>query len=117
MKLVRIHIRDFRSLRDLPLEFHDELGLFRNQIPLQDFHYFTTAGGADVESASTGAIAAAVHSFLHPDISEPTRLSAQLIGHRKKPSGKRNAWRRAHSSRRCRRRRSAAACRRTQRLR
>ena len=62
--------------------------LFRNQIPLQDFHYFTTAGGADVESASTGAIAAAVHSFLHPDISEPTRLSAQLIGHRKKPSGK-----------------------------
>jgi hypothetical protein len=34
MKLVRIHIRDFRSLTDLPLEFHDELGLFRNQIPI-----------------------------------------------------------------------------------
>ena len=62
--------------------------LFRNQIPIQDFHYFVTAGGADVESAPAGAIAAAVQNFLKPDITEPKRLSAQLLGHRKKPSTK-----------------------------
>jgi LCP family protein required for cell wall assembly len=54
--------------------------LFRNQIPYPDFHFFTTAGGADVESASPGAINAAVQSFLHPDVSESNRVSAQLVG-------------------------------------
>src|SRR5438105_10279456 len=51
--------------------------LFRNQIPIQDFHYFVTAGGADVESAPAGATAAAVHNFLKPDITEPKRPSGQ----------------------------------------
>ena len=64
--------------------------LFRNAIPLQDFHYFVTAGGADVESASPGAINAAVQSFLHPDISEPQRASAQVIGRPKKPAKKKH---------------------------
>jgi LCP family protein required for cell wall assembly len=54
--------------------------LFRNQIPYPDFHFFVTAGGADVESASPGAINAAVQSFLHPDVSESNRVSAQLVG-------------------------------------
>src|SRR3954463_8409892 len=42
--------------------------LFRNAIPLNDFHYFVSAGGADVESAPASSIAAAVQSFLHPDV-------------------------------------------------
>jgi LCP family protein required for cell wall assembly len=42
--------------------------LIRNQIPLNDFHYFVTPGGADVEDASPGAISAAVHRFLHPTV-------------------------------------------------
>jgi len=54
--------------------------LFRNQIPYSAFHFFVTAAGADVESASPGAISAAVQSFLHPDVSESTRVSAQLTG-------------------------------------
>ena len=61
--------------------------LFRNQIPINDFQY-PVIGGASVVTAPPSAVAAAVHSFLHPDVSEPTRLSAQLIGHRKKPSKK-----------------------------
>ncbi len=64
--------------------------LFRNQIPINAFHYFVTSGGADVESAPAAAIGQAVHNFLHPDISEPTRLSAQLIGNRKKPGKKKH---------------------------
>jgi LCP family protein required for cell wall assembly len=62
--------------------------LFRNQIPLADFHYFITNGGASVESAPSGAIAAAVQSFLHPDISEPQRVDAQLTGRTKTPKAK-----------------------------
>jgi LCP family protein required for cell wall assembly len=54
--------------------------LFRNQIPYAAFHFFVTPGGADVESASPGAISAAVQSFLHPDVSESNRVSAQLVG-------------------------------------
>ncbi len=73
----------------LGLAYHLPPGhLFRNQIPLADFHYFVTAYGEDVESASTGAIAAAVQSFRHPDVSEPQRVSAQVLGHRKKPAKK-----------------------------
>ena len=64
--------------------------LFRNQIPIDDFHYFTTAGGASVESAPAGAIAGAVQSFLHPDVSEPKRVEAQLVGHKKPKPKKRH---------------------------
>jgi len=64
--------------------------LFRNAIPINDFHYFVTAGGADVESAPASVIAQTVQSFLHPDISEPKRLSAQLIGRKKKPAHKKH---------------------------
>jgi LCP family protein required for cell wall assembly len=59
--------------------------LFRNQIPLDDFHYFTTAGGADVESAPQSAIDQAVHSFLNPDVRDAAAVSAQLGGQTKKP--------------------------------
>ncbi|MFL5959423.1 MAG: LCP family protein [Gaiellaceae bacterium] len=54
--------------------------LFRNAIPLNDFHYFVTDGGADVESASPGAIGTAVRSFLHPNGSDAERVNAQLGG-------------------------------------
>jgi LCP family protein required for cell wall assembly len=40
--------------------------LLRNAIPPQDLTNFTTAGGAAELQASPGAVAAAVHSFLHP---------------------------------------------------
>ncbi|HEY2209898.1 MAG TPA: LytR C-terminal domain-containing protein, partial [Gaiellaceae bacterium] len=55
----------------------------RNQIPLADYHYFVTAGGADVESASPSAIAQQVQNFLHPDIREPAAVNAQFLGHTK----------------------------------
>src|SRR5581483_301671 len=55
--------------------------LIRNQIPINDFHFFTTPGGADVESAPASAIAAAVHNFLHPTI------SSAPVGGPKKKSG------------------------------
>src|SRR5262245_23159877 len=58
--------------------------LFRNQIPINDFQY-PVYNSASVVTAPPSAVAAAVHSFLHPDVSEPTRLSAQLIGHKNKP--------------------------------
>jgi LCP family protein required for cell wall assembly len=65
----------------LGVAYHLPAGhLFRNQIPYSAFHFFVTPGGADVESASPGAISAAVQSFLHPDVSESTRVSAQLVG-------------------------------------
>jgi LCP family protein required for cell wall assembly len=59
--------------------------LFRNSIPLNDFHYFTTAGGADVESASPGAIAAAVHSFRYPDVRQVQAVDNQFGGKPKTP--------------------------------
>ncbi len=59
--------------------------LFRNAIPLNDFNYFVTAGGADVESASSGAIAGAVHSFMHPDLRDAAAVNAQFGGKAKTP--------------------------------
>jgi LCP family protein required for cell wall assembly len=59
--------------------------LFRNAIPLNDFNYFVTSAGADVESASSGSIAAAVHSFIHPDVRDAAAVNAQFGGQKKKP--------------------------------
>ena len=58
--------------------------LFRNQIPLNDFTY-PVIGGADVLQASPGSIAAAVHSFLHPDVRDAQAVNAQFGGHKKTP--------------------------------
>ena len=57
--------------------------LFRNAIPLNDFHYFVTSAGADVESAPPAAIAAAVQSFLHPDVRAVDAVNNQIGGHPK----------------------------------
>jgi LCP family protein required for cell wall assembly len=57
--------------------------LFRNQIPLADFHYFVSAGGADVESVSDSAIRQQVQNFLHPDVREPAAVNAQFVKHKK----------------------------------
>jgi LCP family protein required for cell wall assembly len=54
--------------------------LFRNQIPYGDFHFFTTPGGADVESAPPAAIAAAVDRFKHPDVRDTQAVNAQFGG-------------------------------------
>jgi LCP family protein required for cell wall assembly len=62
--------------------------LFRNSIPLNDFHYFTTSAGADVESAPPSAIASAVHGFLHPDVRETTVVGAQFGAHKTTPKKK-----------------------------
>jgi LCP family protein required for cell wall assembly len=62
--------------------------LFRNAIPLNDFHYFVSAGGADVESAPAGAISAAVQSFLHPDVRDAQAVNNQLGGRPKTPKKK-----------------------------
>jgi len=59
--------------------------MFRNQIPIQDFHFFTTPGGADVESVAQSAINAAVESFRNPDIRQGQAVSNQYLG-RKKPT-------------------------------
>ena len=42
--------------------------LVRNQIPINDFHYFVTPGGADVENAPASAVAGAVARFTHPSV-------------------------------------------------
>jgi LCP family protein required for cell wall assembly len=65
--------------------------LFRNAIPLNEFHYFTTSAGADVESAPPSAIAAAVHSFLHPNVRDAQAVSVQLGGRPKTPKRKTKA--------------------------
>src|SRR6476620_8411477 len=57
--------------------------LFRNAIPLNDFHYFVTSAGADVESAPPAAIAAAVQSFLHPDVRQVDAVNNQFGGQAK----------------------------------
>jgi LCP family protein required for cell wall assembly len=57
--------------------------LFRNAIPLNDFHYFTTSGGADVESAPQSAIDQAVQSFEHPDVRDAAAVNSQLGGVKK----------------------------------
>jgi LCP family protein required for cell wall assembly len=71
------------------LMYHLPAGhLFRNQIPINDFHFFTTAGGADVESAPASSIARAVASFRNPDVQQSQALNAQLLGHRKHAKAK-----------------------------
>jgi LCP family protein required for cell wall assembly len=62
--------------------------LFRNAIPLNAFHYFTTAAGAAVESAPAGSIATAVQSFLHPDVRVAQAVNTQLGGSPKTPKKK-----------------------------
>jgi LCP family protein required for cell wall assembly len=57
--------------------------LFRNAIPLNAFHYFTTSAGADVEEAPPSSIAAAVHSFLNPDLRQVQAVNNQFGGHPK----------------------------------
>ncbi len=75
--------------RYLGLLYHLPPGhLFRNSIPLSDFHYFTTAGGADVESVPQSAIDSAVHGFLNPDVRDSTAVSSQFGGHPKTPKKK-----------------------------
>jgi LCP family protein required for cell wall assembly len=59
--------------------------LFRNAIPLNDFHYFVSPGGADVESAPASAIHGAVQSFLHPDVRDAQAVNTQLGGRPKTP--------------------------------
>lgn len=59
--------------------------LFRNAIPLNDFHYFVTSAGADVESAPASSIAAAVQSFLHPDVRQVDAVNSQFGGKPKTP--------------------------------
>jgi LCP family protein required for cell wall assembly len=54
--------------------------MFRNAIPLHDFHYFVTSAGADVETAPASSIAAAVQSFQHPDVREVQAVNAQFGG-------------------------------------
>ncbi len=78
---------DFGELtKYLGLLYHLPPGhLFRNAIPLNDFHYFTTSAGADVESASPGAIAGAVHSFLNPDVRDAQAVNSQFGGKPKTP--------------------------------
>jgi LCP family protein required for cell wall assembly len=62
--------------------------LFRNAIPLNAFHYITTAAGADVETAPPSAIAAAVNSFRHPDVRETQAVNTQFGGRPKTPKKK-----------------------------
>jgi LCP family protein required for cell wall assembly len=57
--------------------------LFRNAIPLNQFHYFTTSAGADVEDVPASAIAAAVHSFLNPDVRQVQAVNNQFGGVKK----------------------------------
>jgi LCP family protein required for cell wall assembly len=77
--------------RYLGLMYHLPPGhLFRNSIPLNDFHYFTTPGGADVESAPQSAINAAVHSFLNPDVRDTSAVSSQVGGHVNAPKKKKS---------------------------
>ncbi len=53
----------------LGLAYHLPAGhLFRNAIPLDQFHYFTTTAGAAVESAPQSAIDQTVHEFLNPNV-------------------------------------------------
>jgi LCP family protein required for cell wall assembly len=64
--------------------------LFRNQIPLADFHYFVSDGGADVESAPQSAINEQVQNFLHPDVRESAAVNSQFIRHAKHKTKKRH---------------------------
>jgi LCP family protein required for cell wall assembly len=73
----------------LGLMYHLPPGhLFRNAIPLNQFHYFTTSAGADVESVSPQAIATAVHGFLNPDVRQGQAINNQFGGRPKTPKKK-----------------------------
>jgi LCP family protein required for cell wall assembly len=67
----------------LGLVYHLKAGyLFRNQIPVSDFQN-VTIGGADVLQASPGAVATAVHNFLHPNVHQSQAINNEFLGHRK----------------------------------
>src|SRR3954451_14442989 len=73
----------------LGLMYHLPPGhLFRNQVPVNDFQNVVTAAGADVLHASPGAIPAAVHSFLHPDVRQVQAVNQQFGGKPKTPKTK-----------------------------
>jgi LCP family protein required for cell wall assembly len=61
--------------------------LFRNAIPLNDFQN-VVIGGADELQTSPGNVAAAVHSFLHPDVRDAQAVNIQLGGHPQSPKKK-----------------------------
>ncbi len=61
--------------------------LFRNAIPLNDFQN-VVIGGADVLQTDPSNIAAAVHSFLHPDVREVQAVNNQFGGKPKTPKKK-----------------------------
>jgi hypothetical protein len=61
--------------------------LFRNAVPLNDFSY-PQIGGADVVTAPPSAVAAAVHSFLHPNVRDAQAVNTQLGGRPATPKKK-----------------------------
>lgn len=82
-----VDIKELESY--LGIAYHLPPGhLFRNQIPYGAFHFFTTAGGADVESASPGSIHNAVQSFLHPDVRQGAAVSNQYLRHKRRAKPK-----------------------------
>jgi LCP family protein required for cell wall assembly len=58
--------------------------LVRNQIPINEYHYFVSPGGADVEDAPASAVAGAVERFTHPSVPP----AAAAGGHKKKTGPK-----------------------------
>lgn len=77
-----VHLDELKSY--LGLTYQLPAGhLFRNQIPVNDFHYFVSPGGADVESAPPAAIADAVHNFLHPDVRQTAAVNDEFGGRKK----------------------------------
>ncbi|HEU5214754.1 MAG TPA: LCP family protein [Gaiellaceae bacterium] len=62
--------------------------LFRNQIPINDFSY-PMINGASLVEAPPSAVSAAVHSFLHPNVSDAQRVNLQLSGRKPKTKPKR----------------------------
>jgi LCP family protein required for cell wall assembly len=61
--------------------------LFRNAIPLNDFNN-VVIGGADVLQTDPSNVAAAVHSFLNPDVREAQAVNSQFGGKPKTPKKK-----------------------------
>jgi len=62
--------------------------LFRNAIPVADLQNIVTSGGADELQASPGAVATAVHGFLHPDVRDVQAVGAQAGVRPKTPKKK-----------------------------
>jgi LCP family protein required for cell wall assembly len=59
----------------LGLAYHLPPGhLLRNSIPITQLSNYTTPAGADVLTASSAAVAAAVHGFLHPIVRQPQQI-------------------------------------------